>query len=245
MPIARKKQSKQDGAPAWMVTYADMVTLLLTFFVLLLSMMELKKEQKLMEFMEAIKQAFGYRGGVRQMPLEPVMDPKNVNLTEMLVVPIYTQDFSKSNDEGVRGKREKVRPIRDAEMYAIGAPIRFDELKAELTPTEQAAVAGYAEQLRGYATQIVVRGHCSPRPVDGTEFADHTALAYARARAVRDVLVANGISQRRIVMHLAGPNEPLATQAYRDAERARNDIVEILQRHVAMQELYAEANVNQ
>jgi chemotaxis protein MotB len=42
-----KKKKKQDGggggAPAWMVTYSDMVTLLLTFFVLLLSMARLDK----------------------------------------------------------------------------------------------------------------------------------------------------------------------------------------------------------
>ncbi|HDR05093.1 MAG TPA: flagellar motor protein MotB, partial [Candidatus Marinimicrobia bacterium] len=38
--MAKKKQ-KEDlgppGAPAWMTTYSDMVTLLLTFFVLLIS----------------------------------------------------------------------------------------------------------------------------------------------------------------------------------------------------------------
>jgi chemotaxis protein MotB len=42
-----KKKKKQGGsgggAPAWMVTYSDMVTLLLTFFVLLLSMARLDK----------------------------------------------------------------------------------------------------------------------------------------------------------------------------------------------------------
>ena len=34
----KKKEEKPAGAPAWMVTYSDMVTLLLTFFVMLLAM---------------------------------------------------------------------------------------------------------------------------------------------------------------------------------------------------------------
>ncbi|MGD9849505.1 MAG: flagellar motor protein MotB, partial [Desulfuromonas sp.] len=33
--MARKQKKKSGGAPEWMVTYSDMVTLLLTFFVLL------------------------------------------------------------------------------------------------------------------------------------------------------------------------------------------------------------------
>ena len=34
----KKKDEKMEGLPAWMATYSDMVTLLLTFFVLLLAM---------------------------------------------------------------------------------------------------------------------------------------------------------------------------------------------------------------
>lgn len=40
--MARKKEKKKEtGSPSWMVTYSDMVTLLLTFFVLLISMSEI------------------------------------------------------------------------------------------------------------------------------------------------------------------------------------------------------------
>ena len=41
-----KKEKKQDeGAPGWMVTFADLMTLLLTFFVLLLSMSTLDNQK--------------------------------------------------------------------------------------------------------------------------------------------------------------------------------------------------------
>ena len=41
----KKEQSEEAGAPAWMVTFADLMTLLLTFFVLLLSMSTLDNQR--------------------------------------------------------------------------------------------------------------------------------------------------------------------------------------------------------
>ncbi len=61
--MARKKDNPQ-GAPDWMVTYGDMMTLLLCFFVILVSMSELRQETRFKKVMESIRQAFGYKGGI-------------------------------------------------------------------------------------------------------------------------------------------------------------------------------------
>lgn len=234
MAVAKKQKKEEAGAPAWMVTYGDMVTLLLTFFVLLLSMSELKKEEKLMEFMEVIREAFGYRGGFRQSPIEQaVLQPKNVTLREMLIIPTNTEDFSKSDDAGRRGMRDKVKPIRPAERFVLGAPVQFDELSADLRIEERDAIAAFADQIRGFHTQIEIRGHCSARPVDGTAFASHTDLAFQRARRVQQALIDAGIEADRLVVIAAGTNEPLAKGAYRPQERVRNDIVELIQLNLA------------
>ena len=230
MAMKRKKEQKPAGAPEWMCTYGDMVTLLLTFFVLLLSMSEIKKEEEVLQLMESIRQAFGVTGGLRQVTVaDDVEIPKNIDLTQMLVIPVDTKDFSRSDDEGRQGTRERVRPIRHAERFAVGAPIQFTELSAEIGPTERAAIGEMADQLRGLSTVIEVRGHCSPRPVDGTPFKDHLDLSLARARAVSDALVTAGIEPRRVLVVAAGTNAPLATRAYRPPDRERNDIVEIIQ----------------
>ena len=42
----KKEQEKKEGAPAWMVTYSDMVTLLLTFFVMLVAMASFEDVQR-------------------------------------------------------------------------------------------------------------------------------------------------------------------------------------------------------
>ncbi|MCX7772639.1 MAG: hypothetical protein N2376_05940, partial [Clostridia bacterium] len=43
--MARKKEQPPEGPPEWMTTYSDMVTLLLTFFILLFSMATIDKNR--------------------------------------------------------------------------------------------------------------------------------------------------------------------------------------------------------
>jgi chemotaxis protein MotB len=225
----KKKKAAAEGAPAWMLTYGDMVTLLLTFFVLLLAMSETEQNQKMMDFMQAVKEAFGSTGGAQHWPTEEVLVPKNVDAMSVLILPVHPEDFGCTSDEGPKGKRERVTNIRPDNHYQPGGWFRFAELSAELSHAEAARIAQYAERLRGHTTLIEVRGYCSKRPVDGTGFADHMDLSIRRARAAAKVLIENGINPKRVLVVGAGTAQPI-TPSSSDAERRnRNDAVELIQ----------------
>ena len=53
--MAREKKPEEPptGAPAWMVTYGDMMSLLLCFFIMLVAMSEIKEDKfkKILEYM--------------------------------------------------------------------------------------------------------------------------------------------------------------------------------------------------
>jgi chemotaxis protein MotB len=229
MAISKKRKAPVEGAPAWMLTYGDMVTLLLTFFVLLVAMSEVKEEERLMEFMQAVREAFGYVGGDRHLPTEEVQVPRNMNEMQALVMAIYPEDLGYTSDEGAQGKRDRVTNIRPGNHYQPGGRFHFPELSAELSETEVARLAEYAQQLRGYTTLIEVRGHCSKRPVDGTYFLDHMDLSIQRARAAAAVLIDNGINPQRIHIVGAGTTQPVTRSSSDASERQRNDVVELLQ----------------
>ena len=53
-----KEKEKSGGSPKWMATFADMCTLLLTFFVIMLSMANIDIE-KFREMLGSVKEAFG------------------------------------------------------------------------------------------------------------------------------------------------------------------------------------------
>jgi chemotaxis protein MotB len=79
----RKKKIKNGapGAPAWMTTYSDMVTLLLTFFVLLLSMAELDK----LKFNEAVVSLRGAFGIVQSKTIKDA--PSEIAVPRVAAIP--------------------------------------------------------------------------------------------------------------------------------------------------------------
>lgn len=229
MAVNRKAQAKQEGAPAWMVTYGDMVTLLLTFFVMLLAMSEVQKEDRFLEFMQAIREAFGYVGGSNYTPVDETEVPLNVPLAEMLIIPIHSQDFSESPQPGIRGKQPSARDNRPGEVFVVGGRLQFPSLSAELTVEEAGRIDQLANELRGHNTRIQVIGHCSRKPVDDTPFTSHFDLSYQRGRAVAEALIERGISPLRITIGAAGSNLPVEQHTYTEGALLHNDLVEILQ----------------
>lgn len=225
----QKKNDPPAGAPEWLVTYGDMVTLLLTFFVLLVAMSEVKQNQRMMDFMQAVQEAFGYVGGVRYLPNEEVIVPKNMDDMSFLVLPIYPDNLGRCNDEGSKGKQDLVTTIRPGKEYQPGGRFDFAELSAELSPEETERVVDYARDLRGFSTVIEIRGHCNKRPVDGTSFVDHMDLSIQRARTVEKILLANGVDSQRIRVVGAGTTQPVTRSTADVNLRTRNDIVEIIQ----------------
>jgi chemotaxis protein MotB len=66
----KKAKKSPEGAPAWMVTYSDLVTLLLTFFVLLLSMANMDPI-KFLKVANSMRSAFGIIGSVDTLDIAP------------------------------------------------------------------------------------------------------------------------------------------------------------------------------
>ena len=71
MNMNKKKAKKAlAGAPAWMVTYSDLVTLLLTFFVLLMSMANMDPV-KFLKVANSMRSAFGIVGKIERVDITP------------------------------------------------------------------------------------------------------------------------------------------------------------------------------
>lgn len=227
MPLPKKETP--SGAPEWVVTYGDMMSLLLCFFILLAALANFDKQDKMMmATIESIREAFGAPGQHGWM-LDPQLD---LNALDRDLFHIQRTKYSKqkgeSEDEGVVGPDSAVRALRRVDEYQVDRAILFDRFSTELSDEARAALDVLAENIRGHRSKIELRGHCSNEPIppsicDG----DPMLLSMRRARAVADHLVARGVEPARIRVSAAGPHEPAVIHAYTPADQELNHRVEL------------------
>ncbi len=228
--MAKKPPEQPAGAPEWMVTYGDTMTLLLCFFVILVSMSELKQDERFQQVMESLRQTFGgYSGMVGAVPLET--PPMNTLIAKLLEIEITQQPKHEgdSDEEGIHGKKFRVTNVRDGLEVVVGGRITFDRFSATLKPEAQELISKTAERMRGYNTKILIRGHSTrePLPPDSL-YEDARDLSYARAAAVAHAMEVGGIRKERLTLVAVGDTEPLVRQAYTEDRRALNRRVSIL-----------------
>ncbi len=241
--MARKKPQPPEGAPEWMVTYGDMMTLLLCFFVMIVAMSEIKKDEtKYIQAVASIQKVFGYRGGIGAVPtdLPPEVSPARREMAQMAKQ--LKQRMSKSADPGQQGRHTTVKSIRDGMKFTVGGTAMFEEGRAELLAKAHGELREIADRLRGYRLKIEVRGHTSSAELPANSpfksnvnrrSDDHMGLSIARAKAVRDFLIGLGpergrIDSQRIRVTGVGDCEPLVDRAYEPDHREKNDRVEII-----------------
>ena len=228
--MAKKAKKAPEGAPLWCLTYGDMMSLLLCFFIMLAALANFDDRDKMfMIAMESIRRAFGNPGQAGWMPDNTIDFKSFLVRFETLVVPDKAKNFGLSQEPGAEGEYYRVRKIRDGAELVIGGPIAFGRFSAEIEPAMDAVLQQLVEEIRGKRNKIEIRGHTTREPLpEGCGFRDQIELGYARARNVRDRLVELGADPRALRVVSVGPYEPLLKETYTDGRRAADRRVEIV-----------------
>ena len=240
--MSRNKPQAPKGAPDWLVTYGDAMTLLLCFFVIIVSMSEVKRDQRFQQVVESLRRAFGgYVGSVGAVPIENLSTNTLITQLLELEVPTVTDERGDSDEEGIHGRKFRVTNVRDGLEVVIGGRITFERFSATLKPEAKALVARTAEKIRGYNTKILVRGHATREPLPaGSLYPDARSLSFSRASAVADELERHGVRRARMLLVAVGDTEPLVRQAYTEDRRALNRRVEIIVTEELMEDFAGE-----
>lgn len=236
----RKSRTGADdgggGVPEWVVTYGDMMSLLLTFFIMLVSLSEFNvNDESFRQMLNAIRRAFGPTLSTAAVPDTSLQKTGALDK-------LHSQGRSREggtkedsrDSEGPGGKARTVDRINHGTVITLGGPAEFDRFDATLNEAIKEALDVVAELLADKAQTVVVRGHASREPLpDGwqREFGELTArdkydLSFARARAAADYLIRQGISPRRVVVSAVGDSEP-RTRTRRDDRRSSNRRVDV------------------
>ncbi len=210
------------------MTYADLVSLMLTFFILLVSFSQVQRG-KLEQVLRSIQGAMGDAEGAAPDLQGAWQAPAAVpfETIERLARELQERLLERGNDRDVRLEFDGQGGLR----IQLPSQILFDSGRARLksdpvTHRILGDVAGLLAAVPGAFFEL--RGHTDDRPLaDTSEFRDNYELSFGRAMTVTRYLSAQGrIPLDRFEVVACGPGQPVATN--RTAEgQAANRRVEI------------------
>ena len=239
--MADKCKCPPEGAPDWVMTFGDLMSLLLTFFILLLSLSEIKREDEFRAIVREVKKAFGMQGGGGKVPSKD--DPELTYIERIKALQLISQkqpQKSNSSDPGITGPQTTVESVRLANYQATGGRITFEPGSAELTEEDRRLLVQVAGLLRGHTTIIHVAGHADTGELaDQTRYASLRDLSYERARAVEQYLIGDAcrLDPERIEISAHAEFAPLKHDVYEPPNRRTNRRVEVLSSDMLVSEL--------
>ncbi len=210
--MAVEEEDAGGGIPEWVVTFGDMMSLLLTFFIMLVSLSEIKEEEKYQALVESVQQQFGYEKS-RAFIVPGDIRPRNSSVKKLATMGRANKKDIMQGGAQVQapvGDHPRVTIVRPGSKTAIGTVIYFEEGEQELTEAQRKVLGEQATVIDGKPQKIEIRGHTSHRPVStDSQLRDNWDLAYERCRQTKQYLVdVLEIDPRRIRITVAGPNEP-------------------------------------
>lgn len=231
--MARKK--KKGGGVAgdgWLVTFGDLVTLLLTFFVLLLSMSSMDKSilTKITFFAEDLGALSIKSAGRVPQRIKLIIDAlekpweileKQERLKDLLfpddvIPPEINRATLMDNLEVLQRPEGVALVLTDKLLFPSGG--------AELNPAAHQLLAVVGEVLQFMTAPVNISGYTDDA---GGQAEFNYVLSGQRALAVLKSFLSQGLPDERFSVSGYGPNWPLADNASPEG-RARNRRVEIL-----------------
>ncbi|GAB4135727.1 MAG: OmpA family protein [Planctomycetaceae bacterium] len=155
------------GVPEWVVTYGDMMSLLLTFFIMLVSMSELKDDKgKSRAAMDAIRQVFGPTDGEFGAPgrSKQPSSSKGQRASEGRRGEGGTKRADRRS-KGPSGPHDAVERLNSGTLATLGGPAQFKPFESALNDEMKKSLKLIANVIRKKPHQIVVRGHATPEPM--------------------------------------------------------------------------------
>ncbi len=187
---------KPENHERWIVTYADMLTLLFALFVVLWSMSD-PNSTKLEQVRSSIDKAFsvgvlsGSTGGSPVFSSGGGLAPSLSDLKSNDLVSISKEvnDFTaRSNIQ----TKIQVLSKPDSITISLSDNLLFDSGSATLKPGSQVVLTQVAAMVRHLPNRLRIEGHTDNVPVNNPDFASNWELSGVRASTVLRFLVDSG-----------------------------------------------------
>ncbi len=211
-------------APFWMVTYGDMVTLLLTFFVLIVSMSEIEVKK----FKEALSYFQGRTSVLSHDAVTPAMTQQLMTIAQAKEQAERFEELLEYLEENDLLDKVQVQLTENGLHLTVADSVMFHSGEAELIEPARTVLRYVAGLLDGRIESVVVEGHTDDRPIHTVRYPSNWELSVARAASVVRFMLSltEVLDPSHYVAIGHGEHHPIHTNTTA-AGRSRNRRVEI------------------
>lgn len=212
-------ENQLNKSALWAVTYGDLMSYLMIFFLILFSFSIAKqdrsKQRKYEESLIKIQQTFG--GVVSSEYLSKKTQEKKEEDFEEKVKEMQKENLNNIMEIETNEKRVKL---------ILKEAVLFDSGSATLKEGAKKILLQVCEELKKLPNQIIIEGHTDNVPIKGGKYLSNFELSMARAYSVIDFMQKNGIEPKRLSGIGYGEHRPIADNALLEG-RSRNRRIEI------------------
>ena len=241
MARRRKKQEEHINHERWLVSYADFITLLFAFFVVMYSISSVNtgKYRVLSDTLESV---FASPGSTDPIQLEehdttapPTITPINIIELPPTPPPVSDQIIRTINDlskqfnstfaEKIHRENISIKQGNNWLELETKSSALFYSGEARLEQTAIPIIAKVADILKTSSNPIQVEGFTDNQPINTTRFPSNWELSAARAASVVHLLDRYGVSPTRMSAIGYGEFKPVADNATEDGRQKNRRIV--------------------
>jgi chemotaxis protein MotB len=232
----RREKFPLDNHERWLISYADFMTLLFAFFVVMYAISSVN-ENKYRAVSGSIEMAMG------KIPLDSTQAvAPTVHLSPALQAQIHAKEVQHHEQKQmsdvagnildvmsplVRDGKVRVTQNRRGITIEINANVLFPPGRADLEAGSLKALGSVASVLKNEPYNIEIAGHTDNIPISNSSFASNWELSAVRASSVVRLFSDSGIQPTRLTAIGRADSQPVEPNATAEG-RSRNRRVELM-----------------
>jgi chemotaxis protein MotB len=241
----KSHEEEHENTERWLVSYADFITLLFAFFVVMYSLSSVN-EGKYRILSNSLMQAFR-NVSINTEGASVVAPPVVVHTSPVAPIkrPNMHDKRGEAREQAARKMRDLASDIRrilgpltgDGQVRVtegafgvtveINASVLFSPGESVLSREADAALRAVGHVIADAEFPILVEGHTDNNPISNLRFPSNWELSSARASSVVRLFIENGVSPRRLTAAGYADQRPVADNST-EAGRSRNRRVAIM-----------------
>ena len=218
--VRRVEYQSKTSHERWLVSYADFITLLFAFFVVMYSISQIN-EGKYRVLAAALEGTFGEAQEVSEDVLERAISD--------LEAQAELSELAEQIDQQLQG----LVSVGESKIYGneewidiqLSANVLFESGSAEVNQQAVPIFREVASVFEQVENDIAIIGHTDNIPISNAEFANNWELSSARAVSIVSLLAFQGIAPERLSAIGRGEYEPIADNSTEEGRQQNRRVV--------------------